>query len=207
MEEELIRAKLKKMRHADWQHKKFGSKKHKYQVNPVISEKDISEFESRYSISLPDDYRWFLSSVGNGGAGPEYGLEPIEHGIYSDLHYGAEEGFIDPSKPFSLTEEWNMKIETSLNPKEQSQFEEEYFSDRWVDGLLRICDRGCGMSINLVVNGPEYGNLWVDDRSSDNGIYPLRKSTNTTFGNWYNEWLDKASNSVEVPSWMFWYRK
>ena len=206
MDAHLVQAKLKKMRHADWCHRKFGSKIHKYKLNPAISEKDVAEFESRHSIRLPDEYRWFITSIGNGGAGPDYGLEPLTHGIYSDLHYGESEGYIDPSMPFVLKEPWNMELNHECSPKERRKFEEEYFSDKWVNGVLRICDRGCGMSINLVVNGPEYGNLWVDDRTSDYGIYPLNKNKKTTFWSWYSEWLNRVSGSVEVPSWMLWYK-
>lgn len=47
----------------------FGAGEHRYQLNPTISEEQIVAFEQQYSIKLPEDYRHFLKTVGNGGAG------------------------------------------------------------------------------------------------------------------------------------------
>jgi len=194
------------MRHADWCHRQFGSKRHKYCLNQVISEATVREFEEKYAIRLPDDYRWFITKVGNGGAGPDYGLERFEHGIFACLDFDNEEEYIDPSKPFELTEPWNMPYDASLDDDEREKYEDEYFSDKWVNGVLRICNRGCGMSVLLVVNGPEHGTLWVDDRCSDYGIYPIDKRRKTYFWDWYGGWLNRVSESYRVPAWMFWYR-
>lgn len=54
--------------------------------------------------------------------------------------------------------------------------------------------------MNLVVNGKEYGNIWVDDRCNDGGIYPDRYFGNEeriTFLAWYELWLDKSLSEVE----------
>jgi hypothetical protein len=41
-------------------------------MNPCLKEAEISAFEKRYHIELPQDYRLFLMEVGNGGKGPPY---------------------------------------------------------------------------------------------------------------------------------------
>jgi len=53
--------------------------------------------------------------------------------------------------------------------------------------------------MNLVVNGTEYGNIWVDDRCNDAGIYPDQHFGNKgriTFLAWYEAWLDKSLNEI-----------
>jgi len=47
---------------------------HGFNLNPPLSEKVIVQFELDHGISLPQDYRNFLASIGNGGAGPFYGV-------------------------------------------------------------------------------------------------------------------------------------
>lgn len=73
--------------------------------------------------------------------------------------------------------------------------EEACFQDDIANGLLRIANFGCGVSINLVVNGEAYGEIWVDDRCNSNGIYP-----DFYFGNesaWYELWLDISIKEFE----------
>lgn len=139
----------------------FGARKHRYRLKATITESDVQAFEARHSIQLPPGYRQFILQIGNGGAGPYYGLE-------------------------SLTDE------SYLGPDES---------------LLRVAEFGCGVWMNLVVSGNEYGNIWVDDRCNDAGLYP-----DTYFGNegrldflsWYQLWLDtslaEAPDKTPVPA-------
>ena len=57
----------------------FGSQAHAFRLNPPIAEAEVHRFEHRHGISLPDDYRAFLIQAGNGGAGPYYGLLPLDN--------------------------------------------------------------------------------------------------------------------------------
>ncbi len=56
---------------------RFGADSHNYQLDPPASEETIAAFEARCGISLPEGYRDFLLWMGNGGAGPFYGLYPL----------------------------------------------------------------------------------------------------------------------------------
>ena len=58
-----------------------------------------------------------------------------------------------------------------------------------------ICHYGCAIYYLLVVRGKEAGNIWVDDRAGDYGIYPaISKTTGgrLTFIEWYDEWLTES---------------
>lgn len=159
---------IRQLKSADVNHRVFGSKKHQYRLGPVLSESDVSDFERRHGVALPDDYRQFLTEVGNGGAGPMYGIFPLKADDYRDL-----------AKPFPFT------VATVDMPEEVT----ERFG-YWEDypGILEICDVGSGISVFLVVNGPTYGTVW--DGWTE--FHPKRQ----TFGVWYRQWAEQALRSL-----------
>jgi hypothetical protein len=65
---------LRRLRAADTSFRVFGSEQHRYSFGPTLSESELAAFESTNRIGLPNDYRRFLAMVGDGGAGPFYGL-------------------------------------------------------------------------------------------------------------------------------------
>ena len=44
----------------------FGSDSHKYKINTKLSDSRIADFEKLHKISLPQDYKDFLTKIGNG---------------------------------------------------------------------------------------------------------------------------------------------
>ncbi|BDI18435.1 hypothetical protein ANSO36C_42370 [Nostoc cf. commune SO-36] len=125
----------------------FGSESHQYQFKPCLSNKDIQVFESRYNIILPGEYRNFLLEVGNGGAGPGYGLSVLLGIEYEDVipEKLYQEKYEILSKPFPLTEAWNnldliVKNNTDLNANRDA-----YVDDKFIHGTLTMTNYGCGI--------------------------------------------------------------
>jgi hypothetical protein len=196
---QVIASKLSELKRVDTQLKVFGAERHQYELRPVASEQELAAFESQFRIVLPVGYRSFLLQLGNGGAGPYYGLEPFKNALFRDLDYRDNTDLIDPSMPFAFESHWNLEFRGDVESQEYSDFEQEYFDNKWANGLIRICNFGCGVSLNLVVNGPEYGNIWVDDRCNDGGLYPdpyFGQKDRTEFLNWYELWLDRSLEEV-----------
>ena len=81
----------------------FGSSKHGYKLNPTVTQEEDRRFEAHWHLTLPDEYVFFLTKVGNGGAGPYYGLYSLENldryneylGFYDDRDKEALPSFID----------------------------------------------------------------------------------------------------------------
>ena len=69
-----IRDGLRRLREFTSPLKVFGSEAHGFRTHPPLSEKAVREFEAQHRVTLPPEYRGFLIQVGNGGAGPAYGL-------------------------------------------------------------------------------------------------------------------------------------
>lgn len=189
---ERVKNKLDILGKADQNLKQFGSERHKYKLNSILSESAVSDFENEYAIKLPLEYRSFLKNIGNGGAGPFYGIEKLFDSVFEDLDY--KRGKINLTEPFPHSEAWNLNAE---NFSDYDDFEKTYFDVKHSNGLLRLCNFGCRVYISLVVNGAEYGNMWTDDRGNDGGIYPSSELGNkgkVSFLDWYELWFD---NSLE----------
>lgn len=194
---EQIELKILELKKLDKKYAIFGANTHKYIFNCKKSESELIRYEESNGIKLPIEYRNFLKQIGNGGAGPYYGIEKIENGKFADLDSGANGEKIDLSKPFKFNKKWNFNNNPFKDENGEIRYDLrdiEYFKPDWANGLLRIANFGCGVSINLIVNGDEYGNIWVDDRCNEKGIYPFKSkiSKRTQFLAWYEEWLDNS---------------
>jgi SMI1 / KNR4 family (SUKH-1) len=196
----------------------FGSESHQYQFKPCLSHKDIQVFESRYNIRLPSEYRNFLLEIGNGGAGPGYGLSGLpgieDEDVISEKLYQKNYEII--SKPFPLTEAWNdLNLIVQNNPSSVMN-SDAYFDDKFIQGTLTITNYGCGIYAMLVVTGKQSGKVWIDDRTNDNGIYPASLSfccafhdtdpndfypnsdeeQPLSFYDWYEDWLNRSLDQI-----------
>lgn len=56
----------------------FGAAGHRYELAPPLALNRVEGFESQYGVRLPDSYREFLLTVGDGGGGPGYGIYNLD---------------------------------------------------------------------------------------------------------------------------------
>ena len=203
---ERIRRKLARARARDTAFTVFGAANHRYALNPCLSEEELSAIERVLEISLPADYREFLREMGNGGAGPEYGLYSLQKSIAESFERSA---FL--AAPFPHTHAWNLDPhrfgakdlsdgQFEMSPAALAAYEEEYFRDEHVQGALRIHTAGCNHDTLLVLNGAERGYVWHDERTVDFGVFPYEgkpePSARLRFLAWYEDWLDNALKAV-----------
>lgn len=204
----VLSRKLDELVRMDASYETFGSSVHRYRLNAPISPAELAEFEAQHSIVLPEHYRTFVSEFSNGGAGPHYGLFPLG---FFDASGGPLERWTEGdgfagilAEPFPHSESWNLP-ESRLEPP--ASFENDEEEEAWireldgevwrpelVDGAFPICHQGCAIRNLLIVTGPERGNVWVDDRPNDGGIFPGRgnSTAGTPFFEWYSTWLDDS---------------
>src|ERR1700679_2741848 len=172
---EQIKTKLEELRALDRDITIFGAKfGHKYQFRPCLAEDEALAFERKHAIELPKDYRAFLTEMGNGGAGPSYGVFPL--GIWDGP--GTDEPwdsrFVGKlSDPFPHRQKWNpakIRGEGDEEPTEEEEAAE--FDPAMMAGAFPICHHGCALRSWLVVSGPERGTVWYDARADDRGVRP-----------------------------------
>jgi hypothetical protein len=166
---------LRELRDLDPHRRVFGSRPHggwghDYRFNPCLSETDITTFETQYSLVLPEEYRQFLLRLGNGGAGPNYGIKPLrEATAYCDL-----------SIPFPWTAE--KRFELHLDPEAE-------LWNSW-PGILNFSECGCGYFDFLIVRGEQIGQIWTDC-----GELLVPKSTG--FVQWYRSWAERCIKTIQ----------
>jgi hypothetical protein len=186
----------------------FGANGHHFVLNPKLTEDAALSFEDHHGISLPGDYRHFITRIGNGGAGPYYGVFPLGEmdGLGESLKpWHESDGFVGTlSKPFLFRDAWNdlggkpaeglMKTDEHEYERQLDEFENVYWGSALMNGAIPICHEGCALRIWLIVCGPEAGHLWYDGRADYSGLSPLcsRDGSRATFGAWYREWLQDA---------------
>jgi len=189
----------------------FGADSHCFELNPPLASKAVDEFELRHGIGLPVDYRRFLLEVGDGGAGPSYGVFPLG---FMDDNWGMKtwsegDGFVGVLRePFPHDAPWNdlsglpADELAKTNPDEYERhlekFDQRYWNPALMNGAFPLCHMGCALRVWLVVSGGEAGFLWRDGRAELSGLSPivLKDGTRATFLSWYLEWLDGCFVSV-----------
>jgi hypothetical protein len=155
-------------------HDKLGSAGVK--LAPALTDREVVDYERLHCIQLPGDYREFLLQLGNGSAGsPNYGLCALGT-VPSDFNSPPP----DISKAFPFTKAW---VWEDGDTSAEGTFEQVYC------GVLILGTDGCGQYWALVVNGPDFGKIWL---LADVGIAPVLPRI--TFLEWYAPWIQGKSD-------------
>jgi hypothetical protein len=144
-----------------------------------VAESDLWHFEQRHGVRLPECYRAFLSRVGNGGAGPGYGLDRFDSdAVVEQL-----------ARTFPLTTAWVWDADPAAD---------EARIDACQGGWLKIGTEGCGMDWALIVTGVERGQVWNVEAQGAQPCAPARD-----FLDWYLLWLEwkRTGAGTSGPSW------
>ncbi len=177
-----------------------------YDMDKALSEKEISDFEEKYNLELPIEYRKFIQHISAGKFGPFYGLLSLydndEHtpNLSLDFPY-TEDKVLNLYKELEILgyfEEKDMTEEEVLySDKIDSTIDDLYTSA--LQGVKFICDEGCGMYSILILRGEAKGQVWFFDFANDVGCFPLKNPTSKkvlNFLEWYEIWLDRSLSSI-----------
>ncbi|SEF21725.1 HEAT repeat-containing protein [Amycolatopsis pretoriensis] len=163
----------------------FGAGHHRFRLNPALPADEIATFEAEHDIRLPESYRTFLLEVGDGGAGPGYGLLRLAD-AYAEVS-DSFRGHLRTPSPFSPGQ-W---------------YENDWWDGFWgpgdepdpVQGTLAVVHHGCTGYTHLVVSGPGRGRLVRLDLNGVPAPYVLEDED---FLAWYHRWLDELLAGCSV---------
>jgi hypothetical protein len=180
-----IRQKLSHLRARDPKYQLFGALSHEYRLGAPLTEADLRSFERQFGVSLPSDYRLFLTQIGHGGAGPYYGLFALDDQDpenITDINQLAE--------PFP----WKDAFNSEGSDDATVDHGDDEFLEMSLPGALYLCHYGCALRFFLVVAGPSSGEVWHDFRADGRGIYPAAApdGRHPGFLEWYGQWVDQS---------------
>ena len=220
-----VRADIERLRVADADLRVFGAIGHRHRLRPCLTAEELAAAEAFFRVTFPDEYRTFLLRVGNGGAGPFYGVFPL---VRADGGWRSEgdsgDMFGDVAAPVPHVDAWNPAADPMWKWPERDwsadetlydaeyeawreKFDPVYGGPEHTAGAISVCDVGCAKRKWLVVSGPAAGQIWADDRADYEGLSPLLDPAGRrhTFGSWYTSWLaqtlaEVADGSASTPA-------
>jgi hypothetical protein len=210
---------LKTLARNDRKLSQFGASEHQYRLNPPVPLDVVVSFEFRRKTSLPEDYRAFITNIGDGGAGPFYGLFRFGEHDHGHSHCTWEDGSLigDLSKPFVHEVAWNASEDLWAKrpdlPPEMPYEQQDRLMEAWdrelnlcywspsvMNGAIPICHLGCALRQWLVLNGSQRGTIWCDYRVDERGLFPLltERGDRVTFDDWYGTWLRDPAHGMKT---------
>ena len=226
MKEQLqrIQQKLAQAKAADKDLEVFGASSHKYHLNPLVTEAEVLAFEEKYGVSLPEDYRAFVQTIGGINAqkletmaGPYYGLSAFGTQVDDLLYEGSEIYLKAPCtlSPDMTQEEWEklsapLELDDFENDEEEGyviEVEDKYFAERAkvFGGLLPLGSQGCTYYQALVLNGKYAGRVV----NVDLDLAQPKFAFETNFLDWYERYLDEVISGQLMdkrPTWFGYHR-
>ncbi|KQO18789.1 SMI1/KNR4 family protein [Paenibacillus sp. Leaf72] len=190
---ERIKRKLKDAAKVDANHQLFGANSHQYRLHEPLGLEELREFEQKHGIVLPAEYAAFLTNIGNGGAGPYYGIHPL--GEKQSIELGRMD---KPSsiRPELTKEQWKADYPALHDDSNISdeQYEEE--QAKAFQGLLNIGEQGCTYETMLMITGEHRGKVVYIDLDYQKPVVTFEAN----FLDWYERWLDEIIAGYET-SW------
>lgn len=194
-----IKEKMKKLRDKDAHELLFGASTHHYQLNEPLTTAEVAQFEEDYKIQLPTQYKAFLTELGDGGAGPGYGLMPLQIAVEKSAQIG---------KPFTYTADdpcmleqcvhFNVEMEKNLSADKLEKLQadkEKYIQEEYekaTEGIVFLSGQGFGMYDVMVVHGEGAGSVWWFNFADEVGVIPYQLEHGEPLGflDWYELNLD-----------------
>ena len=206
LKQEEIKKILRRAVALDSKYELFGADTHRYVLNPPIDVSIVRSAEEKYDFKLPDEYFRFITEIGDGGAGPDYGIYPFTNFFeigkddyakkyFESYRCGVRKPFIPRQMDASEVSEYSFTKEAyDISPEKFFVFEEycEEDDENVVcgDGFFILGTHGCQWDFGIITAGDRRGQIF--DTDNEGAYYLLADS----FDEFYQHWLDRISNEV-----------
>lgn len=162
---------MARLRALDPDCKVSGAHHHRHQLGAKVPERQLLALEKKLGVALPPGLRAFYATVGDGGAGPDFGLYP-----FSALKRHR------PATPYPGVAALRA-IGARTEPKQPPDPRHAFVSSSRFCGMITLLTSGCSLYSAVVCAG-DVGRIihYDDDRIVE---------TDDTLVGWYDRWLDE----------------
>ncbi|OWA37269.1 hypothetical protein B9G55_04170 [Saccharibacillus sp. O16] len=185
-----IRQKLLQAAQAEGSGSVFGASSHQYRMNEPLTLTQLGKLEAEWGVTLPDPFAAFLVGVGDGGAGPYYGIYPSSR-ISPDLERLAEPSTFRLDR---TSQDW---MSPPAENDELDDMDDETYDAFWADllrGTIEFGTMGCDNELLLIVSGEHRGRVVYINMDSPKSFFAYEKN----FLDWYERWLDEVIGGFEI---------
>lgn len=181
----------------------FGASTHKYKLNPPISVSFVRNIEEKYGFTFPEDYFQFITEVGDGGAGPDYGIQSFTKLLtegtdsyskryWEEYRYSLAKTFAPRPMLAEEVEEFAIATKEAYERNPNHYFiceedDETKFCD--TSGFFTLGTHGCQWDFGLIITGEKRGQVFDTDNE---GAYGFVADSFTEF---YQKWLDRITDT------------
>ena len=142
--------------------KVFGACRHRYKCNPVASMEDVKAFEKKTGLKLPENYVYFLTHIGNGGAGPHYGMYSLEelgrfHNEQDPIREADRKAFLDEKMTLEM---WKNTMD-GLDEEDLTDDDWDETINMVMAGALNIGTQGC--TVEGILSALKSTNLYSEE--------------------------------------------
>ncbi|MFF3673193.1 SMI1/KNR4 family protein [Streptomyces sp. NPDC002120] len=154
----------------------------RHELRAPLPEAEVRAFEAEHGIRLPEEYRTFVTTVGDGPAGPGHGLMPlVTPRPEADDDWAVDGEWEDDRRPGRLAAPCPIREPRAFD--ENRRFDER---EGLTLGTLVLTEQGCGTYTRLILNGPLAGQVWNLDQDFGTCL-----PESPDFRTWYTDWLEK----------------
>ncbi|GAA3410625.1 SMI1/KNR4 family protein [Paenibacillus hodogayensis] len=189
-----IQNKLEQAMRKDTAFSVFGASSHQYKVREKLAAKELEDWQAKNQVTLPKLYTQFLTKVGNGGAGPFYGMYSLEKATsYTGTYALTAKCVLHPGM---TKEEWNRLIEPLIKDEDIPDLEYDAVRDRVLGGMLCIGTQGCEYDMYLVLEGEYRGKVvYTSDFHPDHPFFFVYEEHVL---DWYERWLEEIILDYDI---------
>ena len=155
-------------------------RKSRYQFTAPAAQEELSFFEQKYQVHLPQDFTYFVTHIANGIKDSRYNRTILDQIDFSNYMSDLEDMSHNPYFAFPATQ-------TARAGWSGYEYED------LTNGSITLSQAEYGCGYKLIVNGKAQGQVWGDGLALSSKVFP----SHHTFENWLNHRLDAMLREVK----------
>lgn len=202
-----LRALIEEAGRVDAGRQVFGATKHQYRLGPVLTLEEVRRAEAERHMKFPEEYVFYLTQVGNGGAGPYYGLYSLETVMQANSNPCLGQSFEQTVTPTITGEQWREHMRRLEMLEESAETKTDYktYWERLYSGMVSVGTQGCTYDHMLMLTGKYAGRIVYMDWNELPDNPPF--DTGMTFLEWMEGFFADILEGCNMESYGYRLRK